>query len=118
MLGYWVQNAFVGDHQLFRIEHSTSPKEQALMFERMTDIVVMPIDRDLDGRYDMFLLLSVKTQKLIDVLVLTDDGWLRHSTEEEFAARQKTAEENKRVLKEADQIIQDALGKGAKEMNK
>jgi hypothetical protein len=107
--GFWIQNIFLGNHQLFRVEHSTSPKEQALMFEQMTDVVVMPIDQNLDGKYDTFLILSLKKQKLIDVLMLTDDGWLRHGTEEEYEARQKIAENNQHALERVDKIFQDGF---------
>jgi hypothetical protein len=96
MQGYWTQDAFADTRLLFRIQHSTSPKEQALMFNLMKDVVVMPIDQNLNGRYDMFLVLSVKRNELIDVLVVTEDGWLRHANEDEFQTRRKIAEKGKR----------------------
>lgn len=117
MQGYWVQDAFVGSHHLFSIQHSTSPREQALMFEPMTDIMVMPIDRNLDGKYDMFLLLSPKTKRLIDVLMLSDEGWLRHGTEVEYEARQEIFDDNTKALEQADSIIQRAIDDAAKDLN-
>lgn len=117
MQGYWVQDAFVDSHHLFSIRHSTSPREQALMFEPMTDIMVLPIDRNLDGKYDMFLLLSPKTNRLIDVLVLADEGCLRLGTREEFEARQKIFENNKKAVEDADNIIQRAIDDAPKDLN-
>ncbi len=72
--GYWYQKASLNGDLLFRIEHSTSPKEQSLTFHRVKDVMVIQIDRDLDGKYDMFLILSSKNNSLIDALVLTDSA--------------------------------------------
>jgi hypothetical protein len=41
--------------------------------------------------------------------MLTDDGWLRHGTEEEYEARQKIAENNQHALERVDKIFQDGF---------
>jgi len=50
--GYWTQQGYVDGHLLFRIEHSTSPKEQTLTIHHVKDVLVMQLDRDLDGKYE------------------------------------------------------------------
>jgi hypothetical protein len=105
MQGYWQEDVMIDNHLLFRLKHSTSPKEQALMLVPVREFAVMPIDLDLDGRYDIFLVLSTKAQKLADVLVVTPDGWLRHSTQEEFEAQEQVGESNRRSLERAKQLV-------------
>ena len=110
MQGYWRQRAYVNDQWLFQIEHSTSPKEQSLIFnDPLKDTSVTPIDRNLNGKYDLFLVFSLKPLKLLDVLVLTDEGWLRHGTQEEFEARQKIIENNRRAYEEGKKLFRDAF---------
>jgi hypothetical protein len=117
MQGYWTQKASVNGHLLFRIEHSTDPKEQTLTFHSVKDVSVMQIDRDLDGKYDLLLILSSKSLSLIDALVLTDDGWWRHATKEEFEARVKIAEDNKRDNEQGMKILQQSLEKARKDLS-
>lgn len=109
MQGYWTQKATVNGRLLFRIEHSTSPKEQTLTIHHVKNVLVMQIDRDLDGKYDLFLILSSESLSLIDALILTDDGWWRHATKEEFEARVKLAEDNERANERGMKILQQSL---------
>jgi len=110
MQGYWRQRVYVNDQWLFQIQHSTSPKEQSLIFNNpLKDAVVVPIDRNLNGKYDLFLVESLRRQELIDVLVLTDEGWFRHGTQEEFEARQKIIENNRRAYEEGEKLFRDTF---------
>lgn len=111
MNGYWVQNLYVGDKRLLQIQHSLSYKEQSLVVEQNTDYGVLQLDRDLDGKYEMLIVMSLKDQSLIDVFVTTDDGWLRHSTPEELQARQHIAEGNQHALEEFDKTLKDTAKK-------
>jgi len=115
--GYWTQKASVNGRLLFRIEHSTEPKEQTLTIHHVKDVLVMQIDRDLDGKYDLFLILSSKSLSLIDALVLTDEGWWRHATKEEFEARVKIAEDNKRDIERGMKILQQSLEESRKDLS-
>ena len=116
--GYWIDDVYVGDKQLVRIHHSATEKEQSLAIEQNTGYGILQIDRDLDGKYEMLIVVSVKDQRLIDVLFVTDDGWLRHSTPEEFEARLRIAEGNRRATEEVDKTITDALKKAKEDLKK
>jgi len=116
--GYWVQDVHVGDQLLFRVEHSVAEKEQALLIEPQSAYGILQIDRDLDGKHDLFVVLSVKDQRLTDVLFVTDDGWLRHSTPEEIQARQRIAETNRQAMEELNTTIRDATKKALEDYNK
>lgn len=79
---------------------------------------VLQIDRNLDGKYEMLIVVSLKDQQIVDVLFVTDDGSLRHGTPEEFQARQRIAEGNRRALEKVDKIITDGIKKADGELRK
>jgi hypothetical protein len=116
--GFWVQGVFIGDKHLISIQHSATEKEQSMAIEQGTGYGVLQIDRSLDGKYEMLIVVSLKDQHLVDVLYVTDDGWLRHSTPEEFQARQHIAEGNRQAIEKADKVITDALKKANEELRK
>src|SRR5262245_17929531 len=58
--GYWVQGVFVGNKQVVGIQHSATEKEQFLTIEQGTGYGVLQLDRDLDGKYEILLVVSVK----------------------------------------------------------
>jgi hypothetical protein len=118
MRGYWMQYVYVGDKHLLEIQHSATEKEQSLVIEHDTGYGVVQIDRDLDGKYEMLIVASLKDQSLIDVLFVTGDGWLRHSTPEEFEERLRIGEKNRKGLKELDKTIREAGEKAMKDLKK
>jgi len=116
--GRWTQLVYVGDKGVMRIQHSAVEKEQLLGIEPGTGYGVLLLDRNLDGKYEMFVVVSLKDQSLKDVLYTTDDGWLRHATPEEFQERLRLAEKNRHAMEELDKTISDALKKANQELNK
>lgn len=115
--GYWIQHVYAGDKHILQIEHSAVHKEQSLAIDPETGYAVGELDTKLDGKYDLFVVGSVTNQTLVDILFLTDQGWLRHSTPEEFRARQRIGEQNRRDMEELEKQLhkaaQDAM-KGRK----
>jgi hypothetical protein len=107
--GYWVQGVFIGDARVVQIQHSATEKEQSLAIAPATGWGVLQLDRDLDGKYEMLLVVSVEDESLKDVLYVTADGWLRHATPEEFQARLRVAERNRDAIQKVDKIIRDGL---------
>ena len=116
--GYWVQGVFVGDKHVVKIQHSATEKEQSLAIEQGTGYGILQLDRDLDGKYEILLVVSLKDQGLKDVLYVTQDGSLRHATQEEFQARLRIAEGNREAIQKVDKIITDGLKKVNEALNK
>jgi hypothetical protein len=69
------------------------------------------LDRDLDGIYDMILVVRTTGLELLDVLVFEKAGYLRHASKEEFETRLAIANRNKQALEELDKITQEAFKK-------
>lgn len=117
--GYWIQHVYVGEKHLIQVQqHSATEKEQSLVIEHDKDCGVLQIDRNLDGKYEMLVVASLKDRSLVDVLFVTEDGWLRHSTPEEFQERQRVGELNKKALEELDQTIRGAAQKALDDLSK
>ena len=111
--GHWTQHVYAGGRHLLEIQHSAAEKEQSLAIDDNTGYRVLQIDRNLDAKYEMLTVISLKDQSLTDVLFVTDEGYLRHSTSEEFQARRRIFEENHRAVEELWRTIQDAAQKAA-----
>lgn len=118
MQGYWLQNVFVGKKHLATIQHFATQNERSLVFDQDTGFGILQLDRDLDGKYEMLIVTSIKDQGLVDVLFVTDDGSLRHSTSEEFDARLHIAQGNRRAIEKLNQIISDGANEANKELKK
>ena len=110
--GYWIQHVYAGGKHILQIEHSALHKEQSLAIDPGRGYGVGQVDRNLDGKYDMLVVVSGTNQALTDVLFVTDGGWLRHSTPEEFQARQRIGERNRQDM----QDVQKALQKAAEDL--
>lgn len=116
--GYWAQELYIGDKRLLRIQHSVVDKEQWLGFEPVTGYATQQIDSNLNGKYEVFLVLSLQDQSLKDVLYVTENGWLRHATPEEFQARLQIAQRNREAIQNLDKVMSDALKKANPEFNR
>jgi len=115
--GHWIQHVYAGDQHLLQIEHSLSEKEQYLAIDQNTGYGVVQIDRHLDGKYDLIIVISLKDQVLEDVLIVTDDGWLRHGTPEEFQTRQHIFEGNRQAVQKLNKDLNNAAEKVMKDSN-
>ncbi len=113
--GYWAQHVYAGNKHIMQITHSAVHKQQSLAIDSETGYGVGQLDTNLDGKYDLFIVVSPTNQTLVDVLVVTEEGWLRHSTSEEFRARQRIGEENRRGIEELENTVQKAVEKAAKD---
>lgn len=109
--GYWTQNVYAGGKHILRIEHSEVEKERSLHLDQGTGYGIMQIDRDQDGKYEMLVIVSHSDGKFMDLLFMTADGWLRHSTPEEFEARKRIYEANLQTMSD----VYKAVEKGLKE---
>lgn len=118
MQGYWTQNVYIGEKKLLRIEHSLTEKEQSLIIEQSTGYAVAQIDRNLDGKYEMLLIVSLKDETLMDVLILTEGGWLRHSTTDEFSARLRVGDRNRKDEENFNSTITNVIQQLEKDVNK
>ena len=111
MQGYWIQHLYVGEEPLLLIQRSAIDKEQTLIIDPARNYAVLQMDLNFDGKYEMFLVESIKDKTLIDVLYVTEEGWLRHSTRDEFQARLRIAQTNRKQLEELDKTVRDAFQK-------
>jgi hypothetical protein len=109
--GFWVQDVLVGDMLILRTQHSALEKERSLVIERASEYGVLQIDRDLDGRYEVLVVSSLKDERLKDVLFVTADGWLRHSSMEEYDIWLRREGGNKRAVEKADEVMKQLKGK-------
>jgi len=116
--GFWVQDVFVGEKLILEIRHSAADNEQSLAIERDKDYGVLQFDRDLDGKYETVIVASLRDQGLKDVLFVTADGSLRHSTPVEFQAWQSRSRENKQAIDAADKAIRKAMEKANEDLKK
>jgi hypothetical protein len=71
----------------------------------------MQVDRNGDGIYETFLVYSLADQKLVDVLLLTVSGWLRHGTKMEFFAGEALLEQAQRPVEEINREDDKAIRK-------
>ncbi len=116
--GFWVQDVFIGKSLILRVRHSAAEKEQSLVVEQNSGYGVVQVDRDLDTKYETIIVASLKDQRLTDVLLVTADGWLRHSSSDEFDSWLRRSETNKRAEEQADKAVKKALEDGSKELKK
>jgi hypothetical protein len=86
LAGYWTQDISILEHPLIHITRQPSSGTRSLRIENDGDYTVMQVDRNGDGIYETFLIYSSADRKLVDVLLLTPSGWLRHGTAVEFTA--------------------------------
>lgn len=113
--GYWIQHVYAGKKHLLKIEHSATEKERSLHLEQGSGYGFMQIDRDLDGKYEMLVIVSHSDGKLTDVLFMTADGWLRHSTPEEFEARKRIYEANLQAMSDVFKAVEKGLKEAPEE---
>jgi hypothetical protein len=106
--GYWIQHAYGGEKHILQVEHSPMHKEQSLAIDQGTGYFIGQIDTNLDGKYEMFVVVSVTNQTLVDVLFVTNEGWLRHGTPMEFETRQQIAERNRMEMKQVEATFRKA----------
>ena len=82
----------------------------------------MQVDRNGDGVYGMFLICSSPQQKLVDVLIMTRFGWLRHGVPAEFQAGEAILNPPKQPVQEInsedDKAIRKVWGDMKKAVNK
>jgi hypothetical protein len=98
--GYWSQEVSVLDHPLLKMTWLASFGERSLRVEHDPGYTVMQVDGSVNGRYEMFLVCSSLNQKLIDVLLVTPAGWLRHGTAAEFSAGEAVLDHLRRSKQE------------------
>lgn len=113
--GYWIQHVYAGKKHLLKIEHSATEKERSLHLEQGSGYGFMQIDHDLDGKYEMLVVVSHSDGSLTDVLLVTADGWLRHSTPEEFEARKRILETNLKVMSDTNKAIEKTIKEAQQE---
>ncbi len=113
--GYWIQHVYAGNKHILQIEHTAAHKEQSLTIDPETGYAVGQVDTNLDGKYELFVVGSVTNQTLLDVLFITDEGWLRHSTPDEFRARQGIGEQNRRDMEDLQNHLRSAAQDAVKD---
>lgn len=106
--GAWWQSVNVQTEQLILLSNHPQVPERVLSLHNSLKAVATQIDRDGDGQFELIVVSSPDRMKLLDVLVMTPNGKLRHSTPEEFTVRLQVYQANQKSLESLDQTIQDA----------
>lgn len=110
---YWSQELYCGDEKLLKLLHQVDiyGSERSLLHLPNEKHQILQLDRDLDGVYDMILVLKIAGLDLVDVLVFEKEGYLRHASKEEFEARLTIMNKNKQGMEELHKITQEAFKK-------
>jgi len=111
LAGYWTQDISILEHPLIHITRQPSSGTRSLRIENDGGYTVMQVDRNGDGIYETILIYLSSNQKLIDVLLLTPSGWLRHGTKVEFSAGEALLEQAQRPVKEINSADDKAIRK-------
>jgi len=110
---YWSQSLFCGDDKLLELVHKdgTHGREISLLHLPNEKYQILQLDSDLDGDYDMILVLKAAGLDLVDVLVFEKEGYLRHGSKEEFEARIAIMNQNNQGMEELHKITQETFKK-------
>jgi hypothetical protein len=111
MAGYWTQDVSILEHPLIHITRQPVSGTRSLKIETDGEHAVLQVDRNGDGIYETFLVYSPANWKLIDILLLTPGGWLRHGTEAEFNAGEALLPQVLRTVQEINSADDKAIRK-------
>jgi len=111
LAGYWTQDISILEHPLIQITRQPATGTRLLKIENDGGYTVMQVDRNGDGIYETFLIYSTLDRKLVDVLLLTPSGWLRHGTQAECSAGAALWEQAQRPVQEINREDDKAIRK-------